>query len=252
MNRIKELDINQKIIVLTLLIFFLVFTVIYSINGSKVGYLHAGGILVPNDDYSSVVYQGEIQKESASIVVTSENVVTFQWGNKQYGPYTLQEDPTAVDAEKAYLTGIEILEGDQVVFRGGFYRSGENGKNFVLLNEEGHIEISIVPVSNGTVLDSDGKEIDPLALSAAQIVELVYGPELVDQVEWYAWFCAVFISVVAIVSILFADDLFRMRLSFRVRDPDLIEPSDLELASRWFAWIILPIIALIFYIAGLK
>lgn len=251
MNRIKKLDLNQKIILVILIILFLVFTVIYSINGSKVGYLHAGEILVPSHENNNTVYRGKIQKEPAAIAVTSENVVTFQCGDKLYGPYSLREDPSAVDDEKTYLTGIEILEGAQILFRGGFYRSGENGQNYVLLNENGNIEISIVASSNGILVDSDGNEIDPLCLSSAQIVELIYGPELVNKVEWYPWFCAVFISIITIVSILFADELFHLRFSFRVRDPDLVEPSDFELASRWFAWIILPLFALSFYIVGL-
>ena len=49
-----------------------------------------------------------------------------------------------------------------------------------------------------------------------------------------------------------ADELFRWGLSFCVRDPEAAEPSDWELASRYFTWIALPMIALAMFIMGLQ
>lgn len=69
---------------------------------------------------------------------------------------------------------------------------------------------------------------------------------------WAAWFCAVFVCALNALSILFADELLRWNLALRVRNADHAEPSDLEIAERYFSWIFLMIIALIFFIRGLQ
>ena len=50
---------------------------------------------------------------------------------------------------------------------------------------------------------------------------------------------------------LFADELFRWDLSFRVRDVEQAEPSDWEIASRYIGWTFCILMALLIFIKGL-
>ena len=51
---------------------------------------------------------------------------------------------------------------------------------------------------------------------------------------------------------LFADELFRWHLSFRVWNADHLEPSDWELAGRYISWTVLCVMALVLFIVGLQ
>ena len=62
----------------------------------------------------------------------------------------------------------------------------------------------------------------------------------------------VFLCAVTAVTILFADELFRFQLSFRVRDVENAEPTDWELFGRYVAWTVLPIAALVIFALGLQ
>lgn len=54
------------------------------------------------------------------------------------------------------------------------------------------------------------------------------------------------------MTILFADELFRFQLSFRVRDVENAEPTDWELFGRYAGWTVLPIAALVIFLLGLQ
>lgn len=251
MERIKNLDRYQKCILLLLIAMLVVFTVAYFVTSSRVGFEYMDSILCPSDENGTTVYSGSIQGEKASFTVTADKTVTFQYGDKSYGPFTAKEDPTAVPDDEEYMTGVEIRQGGVVFFRGGVFRSGED---LMLFDEDGgYNSLTITAVmSDGTVVDSNGNAVDRMAPSAATILSLMDGPELTSKGEWVAWFLGLFVSIVTAVSILFADERFRWNLSFQIRDVDRAEPSDCELAGRYIGWTILPILALGIYIMGLK
>ena len=52
--------------------------------------------------------------------------------------------------------------------------------------------------------------------------------------------------------ILFADELFRWNLAFRIRNAEDAEPSELELAGRYITWTVLPLAALAVFVIGLR
>ena len=101
------------------------------------------------------------------------------------------------------------------------------------------------------VVVTHGNEVDPMELSVRTILELTEGPELQHKGVWAAWFGGVFVCAVTAFSILFADELFRWDLSFRVRDVEQAEPSDWEIASRYIGWTVCLILALGIFIKGL-
>ena len=174
--------------------------------------------------------------------------------DKTYGPYTAKEDPTAIpkDNEMAeFMTGVELRQGEDILFRGGMM---ETLGSYLLYNEDGTLDnFGIFYVtSDGTVRDANGNVINPVEPSASTILELMNDPELTHKGEWSVWFGAVFICILNALSILFADELFRWNLAFRIRNVDHAEPSDWEIIGRYTGWTALTIMALALFITGLQ
>ena len=255
MKRIKQLNLYQKIILLLLAVLFAAFTIAYFVVSSRVGYAYKGAILLPHEENGAVVYTGRVRKEALSITVTADKIATFQYESKVYGPYTAREDPTAIPEESElakHMTGVEILQGDTVFFRGGVLRSGGSDLELILLNEDGSLNGLLSYTTNdGTEWDTHGNKIDPLEPSAAEILTVMDGPELTSKGWWMAWFGGVFLSVLAALMIFLEDKLFRWNLSFLIRDAERAEPSDWEIAGRYLSWTLLTIMALGCYIQGL-
>jgi len=254
MERIKNLNLYQKAVLVFMIIISLVFSVVYSRTISKVGFEYKDTILVPSQDNGSIVYSGKIQGQQAHFIMSEDKTVVFHYGDKTYGPYTVKEDPTAIPKDEEFreeMTGVELYNGEELLFRGGILKFGDNT---MLYNEDGTVEsfgFSYV-TSYGVELDENGNEIDPIEPSASDILELMNDPELTHKGEWLTWFEGVFICVLTALSILFADELFRWNLAFQIRDVEKAEPSDWEIAGRYIGWTVLPIMALVLFIVGLR
>ena len=253
MERIKDLNRYQKGLLLLLSTMIVVFGVIYAVASSKVGFLYKDVILLPSEVSGATLYSGRIKGQDCCFTVTADKAVTFQCDEKSYGPYTMTEDPSAIP-EGEFLSdrtkGIEIKEGDTVIFRGSVYQAD----TFLLLtNEDGtSAGFSITAtMSNGTTYDEYGNVVDPMEPSLSDIFSLINGPELNKKGDWIQWVIAVVVSLLTAVSILFADELFRWNLSFQIRNAYHAEPSEWEIASRYIGWTVLTLLALGIYIGGL-
>lgn len=254
MERIKCLGRYQKGVLLLMAAMVLVFTVVYPVTIVRGGFAYGNAILVPVQGNGNTVYSGKIQGTQASFTVYTDKTVEFQYGDKIYGPYTAKEDPTAIPKDHemgAYMTGVELRQGENILFRGGVF---EHGEYRWLYNEDGSTENIAFSVmqSNGIVMDENGNVIDPMEPSASTILDLMAGPELSHKGEWLAWFGGVFICLIAAISILFADELFRWNLAFQIRNVDRAEPSEWVIAGRYISWTVLPIMAMILFITGLQ
>lgn len=253
MERIKELDRYQKGILLLLVLMAVAFLIIYSVTASRVGYRYQDSILVPEAQSDSTVYSGRIQGQDAAFTV-SANSVTFRLGETEYGPYTVKKDPTAVpqgEDLKDSMTGIEVRKKDSIWFRGGVLDLGGNGR--MLYREDGKTVFHFtVSTGGGTMIDSDGNVVDPMEPSVHTILDLLEGPELEKKGHFGVWFLGLFFSGITAISIVFADELFRLRLSFRVADPYGLEPSDWEILSRHISWTVITGMTLVLYILGLQ
>lgn len=254
MERIKNLDRYQKGILLIMLVMVLVFAVIYPVIISRVGFEYKDKIFVPSQENGSTVYSAKLYGQQARFTVSADKTVVFQHGDTTYGPYTVKEDPTAIpkDEELAELmTGVEIRQGDEILFRGGVLENA--GFNW-LYNEDGTLEsLKITYRVSGESFDRDenGNIINPVEPSASIILELTNDPELTHKGEGAVWFLAVFVCMINAVSILFADELFRWNLMFRIRNVDLAEPSEWEIMGRYIGWAVATIMALVTFIMGL-
>lgn len=253
MERIKNLNRYQKIVLICMAVMILIFSIIYPLAISRVGVEYMDAILVPSQENGSTVYSGAIQWKQARFTVSKDKTVVFQHGDKIYGPYTAKEDPAAIPEDDEYaedMTGVELYKGDDILFRGGVWRIGE----FLLLrNEDGTTaNVSGYGVTgDGYAMDKNGNIIDPMEPSAGTILELMDGPELTHKGEWVAWLLGVFLCALNAFGILFADELFRFDLAFRIRNADRAEPSDLEIAGRYVGAAVLAVGALVIFIEGL-
>ena len=130
-----------------------IFAVIYPMTISRVGYLYNDTILVPKDENGTTVYSGKIDGTQVQFIVSENQSVVLQYGDKTYGPY---------------MTGIEIRNGDQVFFRGGVSYSGDG---YWLFDENGDFaEFSLTFTdSDGIEKDENGNVIDPMEPSAGTI-----------------------------------------------------------------------------------
>lgn len=255
MERFKNLNILGKTLLVLLVVLAVIFAPLYAVTTSRVGLLYQDAILVPRTGNGSTVYEGKIKGVQAAFTVTADKAVTFRYGEKEYGPYTAVKDPTAVPPEEAgelakHMTGVEIRCGEEVFFRGGVFRSGDT---WMLYNEDGSwAGFGVYATMNdGTTVDSDGNVVDAMAPKAGTILRLMEGPDWAHKGNWGAYFGGLGVSLLLAVSILFADELFRWHLSFRIRHVDDAEPSDWELMGRGLGWVILTVAVIALYIMGL-
>ena len=254
MARIKSLGLFQKVVLAVVLAMAVVFTVVYAVTTARVGFSYKDAILVPAQEGGATVYTGKVHGKNARITVDPDEGVTFQYDDKTFGPYTVREDPSAIPEELTEdydMTGVEIRCGEDVFFRGCMNTFG--GHRF-LYNEDGSsasIRITYT-TGSGEIRDEDGNVIDPLEPKVATILGLLDSPELTHKGSWLAWFLGIIICGVTVVSILFADELFRLRLSFRIQNVEDAEPTEWEMTTRYLSWIVFAIGAFAIFIIGLQ
>ena len=254
MEKIKSLNRYQKSILLLMLVMTLLFTVLYGITISREGFSYRDAILVPRQEDGNYTYSGKIQGETACFTVYPDHAVLFAYGDKTYGPYTAREDSAAIpkDSEMAEsMTGVELLCGEEILFRGGVVKLQEN---YLLYQEDGTPEALslLVTMSDGRVVNEYGKIIDPMEPTAYDLLDLMAGPKLTHKGEWMGWVAGVVVCIITAISILFADELFRWHLAFQISNAEDAEPSEWEITGRYVSWTILPVMALALFIMGLQ
>ena len=239
MEKIRSLNNYQKGILIVMMIMALIFAVIYPKTISNVGYRYNDTILVPTQENRNTVYSGKIHGKQTQFIVSDDKTVVLQYDDKAYGPYTMKEDSTAIpkDEEDERIIGVEIRNGENILFRGGILDLGDN---YWFFSEDGSL-------NNFGLSNND--EMEP---SASTIYELLTDPPLTHKGEALVWFGAVFICILNALSILFADELFRLNLLFQIRNVENVEPSDWEIAGRYIGWTIITIMALVLFITGLQ
>jgi len=257
MERIRDLERYQKIILLALAVMTAIFSVVYFMVTSRVGFMYQDEILVQTQGNGNTYYTGEINGKSAEFTVTPDDTVTFRYGEKTYGPYTVTEDPAAVPKDQPNsvgMKGIIVRDGEEVLFQGGILYTDPRETDFYLYDEEGWNPMMGITatMSDGTVIDLNGNIIDEMEPNVRKVLRLVNHPELTSKGEWYAWFCGVLMSVFTAVSILFADEFFRWNLAFRIRNVDSAEPSDWALMERNIGWGIGVVGSFLIYWMGLQ
>lgn len=254
MERIKSLSIYQKGLLLFMAGITLVFTVLYPVTIARVGYRYNDAILVPSQENGNTLYSGKIKGQKACFNVSDDTVV-FRYGDKTYGPYTVKEDPSAVPEDhvmKGSMTGIEVREGESILFRGGVMDAGDF---YRFWSEDGtgdNVHGIFYVTSDGIARDGNGNPVDRMKPSVSTIYDLLHDPELTHKGNGFAWLGAVFFCVLNALSILFADEFFRWHLMFRIRNVWDAEPTDWAIAGRHVAWTAITAVVLALFIMGLQ
>lgn len=251
MERIKELNGYQKGVLVILAAMVLVFTVLYGVVTSRVGYAYKDALLKQSQEGENTVYTGKVYGVPTRLTVTPEQTVELQYGEDCYGPYSIRVDSSAIpegmDAS-GNVKGLELLRGDEVLFRGAVANMGETR---LIYNQDGNI-VSMGGNNVGVYTDQGNYVLEEMEPSVSNVLDLLQGPELTHKGDWMAWLGGVIFCVITAVSILFADELFRFQLSFQIRDVEGAEPSEWELMGRYIAWTIIPIVTLVIFVMGLQ
>lgn len=244
----------QKVLLILLAVMVVVFSVLYLIISRQSGVKHQDNLYFPAPQGDSMVYTAKVDGQTASFTVENDGTVTYRWGDTVYGPYTVRQDPTAVPGGEwadIGLTGIEILEGDAILFRGGYNPPGAN----LIIQEDGEWysgSFGVVYTVDNATYDGDGDLVDVHRPDLFDILIFSQKPETdAHRGDAIFWFLGLFAAGMAALSIRFADAIFRFDLSFRIRNPDSVEPSDWELFSRVLSWIVLIVVSFGVFVAGL-
>lgn len=253
MSKWNTLTQFQRVLLIALAVLLAVFTAVYPILGRREGIPYRDALLLWSAQGETDVYAGRVDGERTVFTVAPDGTIQYRRGDTDYGPYTVALDPSAVprDSDMAdVLTGVEVRDGEKILFRGGWYNSGFP----LLVDEHGETESPFtisVHTSGGKVYGPDGQALAPsYEPTASFLLQLALEPPLTHRGELYAYFTGTLLAVVGIVSILFADQLFRWDLRFRIRDPERAEPSEWEIFTRYLGWIVCTAGALIVYLAG--
>ena len=252
MVRYEDMYKFEKFVVIAVIVLTVVFTALYAFIGSRKGYTYYDTLLVCSTENGNTLYTGKIDDKTACFTVSSDGVVTFVYGDKTYGPYTVKEDPTAMPTGKGCVRGIEVRDNDKIIFRGGYVVIEQFRLYY---NEDGSsssLGFSVSSSNGGIVTDANGNIIDTMEPSVSTILDLVDGPKLERQGSWGMWISGTLMAAATVISVFFADALFRLRLSWHVEDVDMVEPSTWEIERRNLSWAASVFLILILYIIGLQ
>lgn len=244
----------QKVLLILLAVMVVVFSVLYLIISRQSGVKHQDSLYFPAPQGDSMVYTAKVDGQTSSFTVESDSTVTYRWGDTVYGPYMVRQDSTAAPGGEwadIDLTGIEIREGDTVLFRGGYNPPDAN----LMIQEDGEWysgSLGATYTVDSVTYDGDDNLVDVYSPDLFDILYFSQKPEAnAHRGDVIFWFLGLFFAGIAALSIRFADALFRFDLSFRIRNPDSVEPSDWELFSRVLSWIVLIVVSFGVFVAGL-
>ena len=72
-----------------------------------------------------------------------------------------------------------------------------------------------------------------------------------EHAVWKNWGIGVFFCILNAASTLYADEMFRFDMAFRVRNASKVEPSSFVLFSRKLGWVACPLVCLMIFVEGL-
>lgn len=244
MERIRKLNKLQKLILIAITVITAVFTAAYIIVINTEGFLFRNKIMTVRQEADSTVYSKSFDGQMAQFKVYRDGTITYSYMDELFGPYTVMEDQSAVPPYSdmgPMLKGVEIYYDSARIFRGAYVRLLDGKEtNYWIYNE------------NGSPYSENQDQEHLMVPAVSDIIRLYDGPVITHKGEPMMYFLGLVLCIVAAGNMLFADELFRRSLSFRIKHPYDAEPSEWEMTSRYIAWILLPAIAVLYFIEGLK
>ncbi len=261
MERIKEMGKYQRGVLFLSLAMIVIFTVLYPLLYPRVGfmcnndYAYPSAFLEMRKEDGITVYEGWVKGKKLTFRVEKADTLICYYGDKTYGPFTARRDPSAVPKTNGAardMVGVEIREGEEVLFRGGVLMLDEESLSMRLVEETDTDPNHNIIISNGNNWIHDEEDTnDRMKPTEYTILSLLAGPKLIHKANWWGWIAGMYFAVCTALYALFPDELFRFRMSFRVYNTENLYPSDWEIASRYIGWTACAGIALISFVMGL-
>ena len=126
MSQWSTLTRFQRVLLIALTALLAVFTVVYPVLSRRKGIQYRDALLLWSAQGENDVYAGRVDGARTVFTVASDGTIQYRRGDTDYGPYTVALDPSAVprDSDMAdVLTGVEVRDGADILFRGGWYNS---------------------------------------------------------------------------------------------------------------------------------
>ena len=251
-NKWEEMSWFRRVLLILMLVEIAAFGIAMAVTVDRMGLEYDGGLLYPRTEGDVTWYEGRVDGVDAAFSVTPDGTVEYRWGEYVYGPYQVVEDPTALPEDFLSGQGVEIRQGEEVLFRG--YRFSdmlfdENGDPFWAIRAYGH-------ASDGTIMVEGGQTISQEEYHApgfSTLVQVVLEPELTHKGDVGLYLAVTFLALLNIVQILFPEALFKLSLLGRIRSVDIddAEPSSFYIAMEHIEWVVLAGACLIFYAMAL-
>ncbi len=263
----KEMSLYRRVLLAILAVLILGFGVAMPIMGARKGMAYGDTLLYFTEENGVRRYAGRHEGKRAEFTVQPDGTISYRWGDWDYGPYRVVEDPAAAPEEGTGYTGIEIRREDEVLFRGGYkglfrgsYR--RNSTPVYLCTEDGEmlVEWGVIGVgttTSGTKWYKDGREVSEYELrepDLTTLVELSIGPELTHRGNFGYYLLGTLLAALNIFQICCPGVMFRLSLLGRVRNLDDAEPSEwyiimervewavLTALTAWFCWMALTVV----------
>ena len=244
----SEMSRYRRVLLLVMAAEILVFFIANVLAFLRPGLEYQDAMLYPGTEGDIQIYQGTVDGETARFAVSPEWEVSYQWGDYTYGPYQITEDPAAVPDGYEGSQGIEIRLGDEVLFRGCYLPSS----TFPLIQEDGESlwEDSNIYMISGEQIWRNGQEITEREYrepSLSALARVALEPELTRQGNILLYLLITVLAVFNVLQICFPGLFFRRYIRWRVRDPELAEPSDFYIAMERMEWVVIAIVCLVLY-----
>ena len=199
-------------------------------------------------------YEGEVDWEDAAFTVWPDGRVEYRWGEYTCGPYQVSVVPDAApEGFGSAMTGLEIRQGDQVLFRGGYLKDA-----FQMLYQENGEPLweirSSVSSGSGAVLFVDGREVSPEEQhepSLTAVARAALYPELVRRGSVGIYLLVTLLALLNMLQICFPGFFFRLSLWGHVRNVEDAEPSEFYIAAEHAEWVLLALLVPVLYWYGL-
>lgn len=244
-----ELSRYQRVLLIVMAIEILAFFFATLVMINRPGLEYQGTLLYPSTEGDFQIYQGTVDGETARFAVSPEGKISYQWGDYTYGPYQIALDPSAIPAGWGGMTGLEITQGNEVLFRGGY----EEESSITLWREDGEPlweSSSYAIARDGTILGENGRVITQQEFHEPDLYTLArvaLEPELTHRGSMGVYLAVTLLALFNIIQICFPHLFFRLSLLGRVRNIDDAEPSDFYIAMEQIEWVVLALACLLFY-----
>lgn len=243
----REMSLFQRVLLAILAAMVLGFGIATAIAVNREGIEYRDTLLYLTREGEIRRYAGRVDGRRTEFTVRPGGTVEYRWGEELYGPYQVVEVPSA--APEDGMTGLEIRQGDQTLFRGGL----SDGKWPVLYGEDGE-PFEVLGITYGTSSGKvylNGRELTPRDLHEPGLTTVaklaLREPELTHRGDFGLYLLATLLPVLDILGICFWKKLFYYQMSMTVRDPDAAEPSDYYLAVQRVGWVLLAVASAVCY-----